>query len=109
MRLALTYLFGIKWCRWKLCPGGYIKNGDLICPYCERTIAKRKKEREKVKENLTQEEINESLSDHLILQAETHILGIMKTRQEKYPSERNSQEWADYTNFCLSKKESEVS
>lgn len=43
IRLILTYLFGIRWCRLKLCPSGYIKNGDLICPHCQITISKRRK------------------------------------------------------------------
>jgi hypothetical protein len=47
MRLILYYLFGIKWCRLKLCPGGYIENGDLICPHCKRIIIIRLKGKNK--------------------------------------------------------------
>lgn len=57
IRIIITLIFGITWCRFKLCPGGYIENGDLICPLCKRVISHRNKEwKMKKEENVVKKE-----------------------------------------------------
>jgi hypothetical protein len=61
-----------------------------------------------MKFDLTQEEIdlycNEAFTEMLIQKYENQILAVMKTRQEKYPCDRNDQEWLDYTNFVCRRR-----
>lgn len=39
----LNKIFGVSFCVFNKCYGGYIKNGNLICPRCGKTIIKNKK------------------------------------------------------------------
>lgn len=48
--------------------------------------------------------INEALSEVLIRSREEEILYIMKTRQEKYPSERNNIEWLEFSDYICKRR-----
>jgi hypothetical protein len=40
IRNILSYLFGCRFMKLDLCPGGYIENGEFICHKCGRVIHK---------------------------------------------------------------------
>jgi hypothetical protein len=59
-------------------------------------------------DNLNDEEINkyvnEAICEHIIQNYENEILLTLKTRFEKYPTEKNNEEWLNYTNFVCKRR-----
>lgn len=48
--------------------------------------------------------INQAFTEQVIRRYEEQLLGVMKTRCEKYPTEKNDKEWLDYTNFVCRRR-----
>jgi hypothetical protein len=59
---------------------------------------------EKITDEQIQEYINQVFTEEVLRRYEEKILGVMKTRYEKYPTERNNTEWLDYTNFVCRRR-----
>jgi len=59
---------------------------------------------EKITDEQLQEYVNKSFTEEVILRYEEQILAVMKTRYDKYPTERNNYEWLDYTNFVCRRR-----
>ncbi len=57
-----------------------------------------------INENELSKYVNEAFTEELIRVCENHLLLIMKTRQEKYPSEKNDNEWFSYTKFVCRRR-----
>jgi len=51
-----------------------------------------------------QKYVNQAFAEQIIRGYEDQLLGVMKVRQEKYPSEINDKEWLDFTNFVCSRR-----
>lgn len=60
-------------------------------------------------ENDVKKYINDWYSENMIQEFENKILSIMKLRQEVYPSEKNDEEWLNYTNFVCRRRCQRVS
>lgn len=53
--------------------------------------------------------INEAFSEEVIRRYEEQLLSVMKTRYEKYPSDKNDKEWLDFTNYVCRRRYQRVS
>ncbi len=52
--------------------------------------------------------INEAFSEEIIRRYENQLLSVMKTRYEKYPTDKNDKEWLNFTNHVCKRRYQKV-
>lgn len=55
-------------------------------------------------ESAMQKYVTEAFAEQLLRAAEDNVLKIMKQRYEAIPTEKNDQEWLDYSNFVCRRR-----
>lgn len=48
--------------------------------------------------------VNEAFTEQLIRNTEDHLLKIMKHRYQKYPTQKNDDEWLIFTNYVCRRR-----
>lgn len=61
-----------------------------------------------ISDEAIQEYVNNAFIEQCIINAECALLSFLKLRQEKFPSDKNNEEWLNFSDWVVKRKKNET-